>query len=476
MLEIIKTKIWDILKEKAVSLVMMFDAGGQILWHKGRDIKGTTIHSGEGFSKSYIVKALESGAGIDRENVVIKTARDLTSESAIRLVIKCILIYPVENGLFLYVDSGKKESFTATEREMFRMLGDMLAEMVKQLKKQQDHEGGIAGRSDSMAQVKKLALNYAIVEEPILLKGETGSGKNHLAEQIHYYSGRTGEFVVVHTPSIPDGLFESEIFGHCKGAFTDAKHDSKGLVAEAHGGTIFFDEISEIPLSFQTKLLRFIETKKYRVLGESCEREADVRILTASNKDLLKAIEDGEFREDLYFRLHVLEIDIPPLRQRKEDIKALVMDNMKYLRGKELGEGFWDTFLNYNWPGNVRELITVLKRAGIMLDSPITGSAVEAIIKQGIYKKSFAEDDDAGSGKAEEIWEKLQTGRSFWDVLWTPFIDRDIDRGFVKQILKKAFQESSRSFKNMMLVLNVSQDDYQKFMSLMYKYKIDPRS
>jgi transcriptional regulator with PAS, ATPase and Fis domain len=472
MLEIIKTKIWEILKEKEVSLAMVYDRNGRILWHKGREITGQTIYDGAGFSKSYIKKSLGSDKVIEKENVVIISSQELLPESAFRLVIKGILIHPLENDLFLYVDSGKKESFNACERDMFKMLGDILAQMIRQLKKQQEDAGGIAGCSAAIENVKKLVLNYAIVEEPILLKGETGVGKNHIAEQIHRYSGRQGKYVVVHTPSINESLLESEIFGHRKGAFTDAKFDQKGLVDEAYRGTLFFDEISEIPLSFQAKLLRFIETKKYRILGVSTEREADVRIVTATNKDLLKAIEQGEFREDLYFRLQVLEIDIPPLRQRKEDIKALVLENQKYLKNKVLGDRFWEVILNYNWPGNVRELITVLKRAGIMLNEPITGDDIQAIISQGIYKKSFEEVTD----KLELAWEELKTGKSFWDVLWREFINREVDRYFVKQVLKKAYMISSNNFKKMIEVLNVKEKDYQTFMSLMYKYKIDPRN
>nr|NIM17458.1 hypothetical protein [Candidatus Aminicenantes bacterium]NIM84117.1 hypothetical protein [Candidatus Aminicenantes bacterium]NIN23563.1 hypothetical protein [Candidatus Aminicenantes bacterium]NIN47272.1 hypothetical protein [Candidatus Aminicenantes bacterium]NIN90199.1 hypothetical protein [Candidatus Aminicenantes bacterium] len=173
MIEIIKAKIWDILKEKEVSLVMVFDKEGRILWHKGRKINGQTIDEGEGFSKSYIKKCLNSGQGIDRENVVIKSSQDISSESAFRLVIKCILIHPLENDLFLYVDSGKKESFSTAERETFKMLGDMAAELVKQIRKQQEIAGDITGASEAIEKVKKLVLNYSIVEEPILLKGET---------------------------------------------------------------------------------------------------------------------------------------------------------------------------------------------------------------------------------------------------------------------------------------------------------------
>jgi len=472
MLDIIKSKIWEILNEKEVSLVMIFDRQGRILWHRGRKIVGKTIGEGDGFSKSYIKKSLNSEEVIDRENVIITSSPDLLPESAFRLVIKGILIHPIEEDLFLYIDSGKKETFNPCERDMFKMLGDILAQSIKNLKKHQEDCGGISGRSKAIEKVKKMILNYSIVEEPILLKGETGVGKNHIAEQIHRYSGRHGKFVVVHTPSINENLFDSEIFGHRKGAFTDAKFDQKGLVAEAQGGTLFFDEISEIPLSFQTKLLRFIETKKYRILGETCEKEADVRIVTATNKDLLKAINEGEFREDLYFRLHVLEIEIPPLRQRKEDIRPLVLENKKYLNGRSLGDGFWEVIFNYNWPGNVRELITVLKRAGITVDDPINGEDIQTIIDQGIYKNFFQEETD----KLELTWKGIKAGKSFWEIVWQEFIHREVDRCFVKQLLKKAYIISSNNFKKMIEVLNMEERDYQKFMSLMYKYRIDPRN
>jgi transcriptional regulator with PAS, ATPase and Fis domain len=471
MFEIIKNKIWTMLEKKEVSLAMVFDRDGRILWHKGREIKGNVIHEGEGFSKSYIKKCLDTGIGIDRENVVVTSPKDPLSESALRLVIKCILIHPLENDLFLYVDSGKKETFNSTERDMFKMLGDMLVDTIKQLRRQQEDAGGIIGKSEAMEKVKKMVLNYAIVEEPVLLKGETGVGKNYIAEKIHHYSGRKGKFVVVNTPSINENLFESEIFGHKKGAFTDAKHDQKGLVDEADGGTLFFDEISEIPNSFQTKLLRFMETKKYRIVGESMEKEADVRIVTATNKDLITSIEKGEFRQDLYFRLHVLEIDIPPLRNRLEDIKTLVLANRELLKGNPPAEGFWEAIISYDWPGNVRELITFLKRAGIMLDGPIAGSDVKTIIGHGISKNPAQNEQN----KVDNIWKAFHEGKSFWDVLWPLFIARDVDRHFVKEVLKKAYTMSSDNFKSMLNVLNVKQEDYHKFMSLMYKYKIDPR-
>jgi transcriptional regulator with PAS, ATPase and Fis domain len=278
--------------------------------------------------------------------------------------------------------------------------------------------------------------------------------------------------VVAEITSINENLFESIMFGHKKGSFTGAYADKRGLVQDAQKGTLFIDEIAEVPISVQAKLLRFIETKKYRVLGEFTEKDADVKIVAATNKNLPQAIEHREFREDLYYRLHVLEIEIPPLRDRKEDIKAFIREtSKKYLRGKQIGEKFRDVMFTYDWPGNVRELITVLKRAGILLESPITGDAIINIISD-LNKKSIVKKDD----KVGEIWKRIETGENFWDWVWKPFIDRDIDRDIVKQILKKAYKAGFKSFKRMNYILNVDEADYHKFMSLMHQYRIDPRN
>ena len=470
MLDIIKMKLWEILKEKDISLAIVYDREGRILWHKGREIIGKTIQEGEGFSKSFLIKSLQTGEGIDRENVVIASSKDTLSKSAYNLLLKGILIQPIEKDLFLYIDSGIKESFSDNERHMFKMLGDMLAETVKRMRDTRGKPGGVLGSSSAMDKIRQQMLKFSLVEEPILLKGETGVGKNHMAEQIHRNSGRSGKFVVVHTPSIQESLFESEIFGHKRGAFTDAKSDRKGLAAEADGGTLFFDEISEVPLIFQTKLLRFIETKKYRILGESMEREADVRIITATNRDILQAIRDNLFREDLYFRLHVLEIDIPPLRERKGDIKELVMENRHLLMGKIPGDGFWEKIIDYHWPGNVRELFTVLKRAGIMLNSPITGEDIQAVIRQGIFKDSFkGEQEDTASDPVEEIWKQFDTGKNFWEVVKKPFLDRDLNRAQVKAVIARGLAETRGKYHLLLERFNLRASEYKKLMNFLNK-------
>ncbi|UCH96288.1 MAG: sigma-54-dependent Fis family transcriptional regulator, partial [Candidatus Aminicenantes bacterium] len=278
---------------------------------------------------------------------------------------------------------GTEKSFPGQEKSFLEMFEpgegfyrsytkkvNVPADMIDRVKKDDADVGGITGKSEKMKQIRQLVLNYSKENEPVLLLGETGVGKNHTAELIHRHSGREGRFVVASAPNLQEGLFECTLFGHKKGAFTDAKSDRQGLVEEARAGTLFIDEISGVPVSIQARLLRFIESKKYRVLGESFEREANVRIIAASNKDLVKAIENKEFREDLYYRLNVLEIMIPPLRDRKEDIQDFVRHKQTYLKGKEIGPGFMEALYNHEWPGNIRELITVLKRAGICCKSP----------------------------------------------------------------------------------------------------------
>jgi transcriptional regulator with PAS, ATPase and Fis domain len=342
-----------------------------------------------------------------------------------------------------------------------------------------DDFSGIIGTSRVIEQIRDQVMKYSREQDPILLSGETGVGKNHIAALIHCFSPRNGKFVIVDTPNINDQLFESKLFGHKKGAFTDAKFDKTGLVEEAANGTLFFDEVTEIPPDIQAKLLRFIDTKTFYTLGESTEKKTDVRIIAATNKDLEQAVENSEFRNDLYYRLSVLEIEIPPLHQRKEDIKSLVRENQRLLRGKQIGKGFWDVICNYHWPGNVRELLNVLTRAGIMLESPITGEKISTVLKSN-GKKNSPETNGSGNGNLEavirEIRKKLKTnGDSFWQLIWAPFIDRDLDRNTVKGILKFFYTESSYNFREMIRRLNVDESEYPKLMSLIYKYRIDPR-
>jgi transcriptional regulator with PAS, ATPase and Fis domain len=471
MIEIVKHNIKNLLKENQVSLAMIYDRDGEIIWHGGREVHGRNIAIARGFCKIVALDIQQRLRKGNRARGFIGPCPPGGEESLPLLPIRTVIVEPIDDFYILYLDSVIKDSYTKSEIKVFKTLFRLLKDMISRIRRHQLNVGGITGSSEAIAHVRELVLKYSVEEEVVLLEGETGVGKNHIASLIHRYSGRTGKFVVAHMPTIPKTLFESELFGHRKGAFTDARSDKNGLVAEAESGTLFLDEISEVPLSFQAKLLRFIDTKKYKVLGESFERTANVRIIAATNKGLRTAIEANEFREDLFYRLQVLEVEIPPLRVRVEDVRFLVMENLGFLKDKSIGQGFWDEMLNYHWPGNVRELVSVLKRAGILLQGPITGKDMRGIIRHrigsgGPFRREF-------DGKLNTIWNQLQTGKSFWEVVKKPFMNRDLNRGEVKSIIALALKKGNGRYKNILEILNVEGADYKRFLNFVNDYGLN---
>jgi len=228
-------------------------------------------------------------------------------------------------------------------------------------------------KNAAMQRVIETARKAASSEAIVLLQGESGTGKSVFARAIHYWSPRAARSMgVVACPAMPHDLLESELFGHTKGAFTGAVRDNPGRIAACEGGTIFLDEIGDMPLSLQAKLLRFIQDKEYERIGEATPRKADVRIIAATNADLEKRVVAGGFREDLFYRLNVITLTVPPLRQRPEDIMPLAMDFLAYFcrtNHKSIlgftGEAE-QSFANYAWPGNVRELRNAVERAVIL--------------------------------------------------------------------------------------------------------------
>jgi len=223
-------------------------------------------------------------------------------------------------------------------------------------------------KNPQFAKVLSLCEKYAKTDTNILLIGETGTGKEVLARYIHEISHRKEKpFLVVECTCIPHELFESELFGHEKGAFTGASQRKKGLIEMAKGGTLFLDEVGDLPAHIQPKLLRFIETKKFRRLGSVKEEFADVRIISATNKDLKALCEKGQFREDLYYRLSVLEIKLLPLRERKEDIPILVNFFLNKWN-KKISSKAMEKLKAYPWKGNIRELKNLVERACILAE------------------------------------------------------------------------------------------------------------
>lgn len=247
---------------------------------------------------------------------------------------------------------------------------------VMRLKKEVEtryHFDRLIGKSSTMQKIYDLIERISDTSITVLLTGESGTGKELIAKAIHYNSPRRERsFIPVNCAAIPDTLLESELFGYKKGAFTDARADKKGLFFEANAGTLFLDEITEMPYSLQAKLLRVIQEKEVRPLGDTKPHPIDVRIISASNRDIKFLIHQGQFREDLYYRLKVIDIELPPLRDRREDIPVLVQHFIQQF-SKELGKNIsglseeaFKPLLNYPWPGNVRELANVIQRAVIL--------------------------------------------------------------------------------------------------------------
>ncbi len=234
--------------------------------------------------------------------------------------------------------------------------------------------------SSKMKEIMEIADRIAPSSATVLIEGESGTGKEVLARYIHRKSGRTGRFVAVNCAAIPETLLESELFGYERGAFTGAVSSKEGKFELADKGTLLLDEIGDMPLSLQAKLLRVIQEQEVERLGAKGAKKVDVRIIATTNRDLERMVEEGTFREDLYYRLNVIPIKIPPLRERKEDVIPLArhfLDKFAKLYGREglnLSPEAEEELLNYSWPGNVRELENVIERAVILCgDKDVVG-------------------------------------------------------------------------------------------------------
>ncbi len=236
--------------------------------------------------------------------------------------------------------------------------------------------------SESMQKTLDVAFKAADSDATVLLLGESGTGKSLLARALHQRSPRAnGAFVTVSCPSLSRELLESELFGHVKGAFTGAHSDTKGKVAAADGGTLFLDEIGDLPLEIQARLLRLLQEREYERVGEAKPRRANVRVISATNRDLAAAVKDGKFREDLFYRLNVISLRLPALRERVQDIGRLALLHLNFLashagkKARSFSPGALTAMQSYGWPGNLRELRNVIERAVILSEGEVIETA-----------------------------------------------------------------------------------------------------
>jgi DNA-binding NtrC family response regulator len=288
----------------------------------------------------------------------IETAVEAIKEGATNFVPKPFKMQTLK----AMVDKAIEQKWMAEENQMLR--GELR-------EKYSFHN--IIGKSKPMQQVYEMIRQVATSHSNLLVEGESGTGKELVARALHFNSTRSERpFVAINCSALPETLLESELFGYVKGAFTDAKATKKGLFEVADGGTLFLDEISSMPLGLQAKILRTLQDGEIRPLGHTQNRKVDVRIIAATNKDLEKAIDDGVFREDLFYRLNVIRIVLPPLRERREDIPLLAhhfLNHYARLNGKKIS-GFEASamayLMNASWRGNVRELENAVERAVVL--------------------------------------------------------------------------------------------------------------
>jgi len=386
------------------------------LGEKGGDVKKYTVKFGEGIAgwvaqnnKSIIVNDVANDKrhlrNIGEEiNFTCKTILAVP----MRIKDECIgvleLINKKDDGLFTQDDIEWLEIFAnqaALAIINARSMEESLRE-IKQLQEQLTHNQYHTVIAKSPCFLEKLEIidKVAKTDSSVLLLGESGVGKELFAEQIHLRSTRkNAPFIRVNCAALPEGLLESELFGHVKGAFTNAISNRQGRFEMANGGTIFLDEIGDLPLSLQAKILRVIQEKKYEKVGSDATVTVNVRIVAATNKDLEQQVQKGEFRHDLFYRLNVFPIYIPPLRQRPEDIIELAHFFLKNFmketkKQKEaMAEGFSqsaiEAMLSYSWPGNVRELQNCIERACVIGKNKLIGI-------EDLFLKTGTQDKDDG--------------------------------------------------------------------------------
>ena len=409
------------------------------------------ILKGEGFSVLAVNESLEASKLLNKEDFdVMITDLRMKGLKGLDLLEKANKVAPLtpviiitafgtiesaikamKMGAYDYITKPfKMEEFVLTVRKALenRLLKKEVVRLRKEVESRYDFHQ-LIGKSPLMQKIYDVIEKISDSSGNVLITGESGTGKELVAKAIHYNGVRKGgPFIAVNCAAIPETLLESELFGYKKGAFTDARSDKRGLLFEANEGTLFLDEIAEMPPTLQAKLLRVIEEREVRPLGDTSSYPIDVRIISTANRDIKLLIEEGQFREDLYYRLKVIDIELPPLRKRREDIPLLIQHFInkfnRDLKKKTSGisEDALKILLNYLWPGNVRELENVIQRA-------ITLSQQEVILLEDLPIPMTQEED-------ENLFEKA---------LQEEYSVDQLEKEYIRKVLIKVGGNKSRA-------------------------------
>lgn len=333
------------------------------------------------------------------------------------------------------------------------------------------------GRSPAYTDVLKKVDKVASFHEPVLIVGESGVGKESLAQAIHLLGNRREHpMVSVNCPQYREGnLTVSELFGHRRGSFTGATADRQGCFESANGGVIFLDEIGDLHMSAQVMLLRALATGEFQPLGADYTRKVNVRVVAATNRELDRLMVGEEFRQDLFYRLQYFVIKVPPLRERGDDWSILLNYFLQTLAGKYgVEKKFSADSLRileaYDWPGNVRELLGVATTGYAMSDGPL--------IRPEDFSSSLtshvAAPVEAVDVAAELHRRVSHDGESFWEVVHKPFLDRELCRREVRRAIELGLRESRGSYRHLLAVYGLPQDDYQRFMDFLRHHRLKP--
>jgi transcriptional regulator with PAS, ATPase and Fis domain len=347
------------------------------------------------------------------------------------------------------------------------------------------------GDSPAAAAVRGEITAAARTPVKVLILGETGVGKEVVARLIHCESARARwPFLAVNCSGIPETLLESELFGHVRGSFTGAIRDKSGLIRQAERGTLFLDELGEMSLRMQAVLLRFTETGEIQPIGaDKAVGRTDVRLITATNRDLRTQIAGGAFREDLYYRLNVIQIHVPPLRERTEDILPLLdyyLERMAQAHERPkpvLTADAAQMLLGYEWPGNVRELRNVTERLVLHDRScPLTptdlpreirgvaaGTTTVAVGSSATGDSASSNHDRDTAERVQRLWDRMQNGEDFWTVVHQPFKARELTRADLLGLVDRGLKETRGSYRALLKVFRLGPGDYKRFHAFLYQ-------
>jgi transcriptional regulator with GAF, ATPase, and Fis domain len=337
-------------------------------------------------------------------------------------------------------------------------------------------------RSEAMRTLETDVNHAARSDAKVLITGETGTGKEVIARLIHQRSPRASSpMVTLNCAGLPDSLLESELFGHVKGSFTGAYRDKPGLLETAPNGTVFLDEVGEMSPRMQVVLLRFLETGEIQRIGaDRAHARVNVRLITATNRNLEAEVAAGTFREDLFFRLNVIRLTIPPLRERVDDIMPLVQYYVQWysqahrIPAPELTPETVAVLTAYRWPGNVRELRNVIERvvlkSGGRTVRPVDLPS-ELTRVSGHPALSTAADRTPRSSQADELAARmLKHGESFWSVVYPIFMSRDLTRADLRRVIQIGLEETRGNYRVLVESFNMPATDYKRFLSFLRKH------